>query len=59
MTDVALGLVRLGFAPLRDFIVQDDSDARGPRLVAWLSSQPRPSPTEIEAAASQPDQDQP
>lgn len=45
-------LQRLGFAPLVDFICQDDGD--GPYLKAWLTDQPQPTPEEIEGAASLP-----
>lgn len=37
-------LMALGFVPLVDFIVQDDSDGRGAYIRQWLSAQPCPFP---------------
>lgn len=40
MTSLAEALQYLGFVPLVDFIVQDDSE--GPYLHSWLSAEPQP-----------------
>lgn len=52
MTNIAGGLIRLGFMPLVDFIVQDNLDGAGAYIAQWLSSRPQPSMAEIDAAAA-------
>ena len=46
------GLEKLGFDPDNDFILRDDSDGQGVRLI-WNSSNPQPSDAEIEAARAE------
>ena len=46
----AQGLQQLGFVPLIDFVLQDDSDGNGVYISEWLSDQPQPSEAEIETA---------
>lgn len=44
----ASGLIQLGFEPLVDFVVRQDST--GTYIEQWLSDQPQPTEAEIEAA---------
>lgn len=36
--------------PMKDFIVQDDSNGNGPYIKGWKYSQPQPTQQELEAA---------
>lgn len=47
-------LVALGFAPMRDFDLQDDSDGHGVYIRRWLSAQPCPFPELIREPAAPP-----
>ena len=46
----ANGLIQLGFTPLVDFVLQDNSDGAGVFIAEWLSASPQPSDADIEAA---------
>jgi len=50
MAITANGLIKLGFEPEVDFVVQDNSDGNGAFIAQWFSASPQPSDAEIEAA---------
>ena len=50
MAITANGLIQLGFTPEVDFLLQDDSDGNGVYVKEWISSDPQPTVSAIEAA---------
>ena len=49
----ANGLVKLGFKPEIDFVLQDDSDGNGAYVKEWLSTTAQPSDSAIMTADTQ------
>jgi hypothetical protein len=49
----ARGLIKLGFTPEIDFVLQDDSDGNGAYVKEWLSTTAQPSDAEIATADTQ------
>ena len=52
------GLRKLGFTPIIDFVLQDNSDGQGVFVAEWKSSSPQPEVSDIEAAHIQWQSDQ-
>mgnify|MGYP003127687055 CR=1 FL=1 len=46
----ANGLIHLGYTPIVDFILQDDSNGNGAYIKEWLSSDSQPTDSAIQAA---------
>ena len=46
----ANGLIQLGYTPIVDFILQDDSNGNGAYIKEWLSSDSQPTDSAIQAA---------
>ena len=49
----ARGLIKLGFTPEIDFVLQDDSDGNGAYVKEWLSTTAQPSDADIMTADTQ------
>ena len=47
------GLIRLGFTPHTDFMLQDDSDGNGVYISSWTSSDAQPSASAIATAEAE------
>jgi hypothetical protein len=47
------GLIKLGFTPDIDFMLQDDSDGNGAYISSWTSSEVQPSASAIETAETE------
>ena len=47
------GLIKLGFTPDADFILQDDSDGNGAYISSWTSSDAQPSAPAIATAEAE------
>lgn len=47
------GLIRLGFTPHTDFMLQDDSDGNGAYISSWTSSEAQPSASAIATAEAE------
>lgn len=50
MTITARGLIQLGYKVDTDFVLQDDSDGKGPYIKEWLSKDTKPTDSAIDAA---------
>tara|TARA_B110000495_G_scaffold149377_1_gene132232 strand:- start:17 stop:325 length:309 start_codon:yes stop_codon:yes gene_type:complete len=47
------GLIKLGFTPDTDFMLQDDSDGNGAYISSWTSSDAQPSASAIATAETE------
>jgi len=54
MHDLAERLAVLGFQAFIDFRLEDEGAGDGPFIASWLTSQPQPTPAQLEAAVPPP-----